>query len=527
MKSSRYITTALLIGFIVSGQFSLPVLALEDQFEVSATVIAADVTAPSIPTGLTATAISSSQINLAWTASTDDVAVTGYQVFRDSVFIATSSGTTYADTGLSPGTAYFYTVTAFDAAVNISNQSATATATTSAVTATDSGGGGGSVSYQNPFIFDLVVSPSLYGAIITFHTDHEARAKVVWGRSSDYEGGVLVSELYTTNHEVKISNLLPGTRYFFGIELVDAIGRRSVLVGQEFVTLSLPDNLPPANVSNFTAQPQAERIALSWRNPSDSDFSKVRIVRSDKFFPNDPFDGEVIYEGEGESFADSKVMAGRYYYYTAFTSDHRGNYSSGAVTSARILLPGQVLEPSILEDLPIIPAPDPAIQNLKLVDFDFYQDNQPISFIGETVPIDGGKNLIISLDYDKVPELLKTIVVTLYDPTDPEKQFSFLLRINNDKSAYVAQLASLKHSGKYAMKITILDYKNRGLKKLDGSLLAFAVSGDESDSPFLTLLTLFGKAEGLLILLIVVVLLLYHQRQNKRKERQSFTINNA
>ena len=41
-----------------------------------------DTAAPSIPTGLTATAISSSQINLSWTASTDNVAVTGYQVFR-------------------------------------------------------------------------------------------------------------------------------------------------------------------------------------------------------------------------------------------------------------------------------------------------------------------------------------------------------------------------------------------------------------------------------------------------------------
>src|SRR6185295_12791255 len=64
-----------------------------------------DTTAPSVPTGLSATAVSSSQINLAWTASTDAVGVTGYKVFRAGVQIATVNGaTTYQNTGLTPST---------------------------------------------------------------------------------------------------------------------------------------------------------------------------------------------------------------------------------------------------------------------------------------------------------------------------------------------------------------------------------------------------------------------------------------
>ncbi|OGE79154.1 MAG: hypothetical protein A2751_05960 [Candidatus Doudnabacteria bacterium RIFCSPHIGHO2_01_FULL_46_14] len=89
-----------------------------------------DTVSPSIPTNLSATAISTSQINLSWIASTDNVGVTGYKVFRDSVQIATITSTSYSDTGLTASTTYIYTVSAFDAAGNESSQSATATATT-------------------------------------------------------------------------------------------------------------------------------------------------------------------------------------------------------------------------------------------------------------------------------------------------------------------------------------------------------------------------------------------------------------
>ena len=94
------------------------------------TAVGPDTTAPSAPTGLTATPISSTQINLSWTASTDNVGVTGYQVFRDFVQIATTTTTNYSNTGLTPSTSYAYTVKAFDAAGNVSGSSATANATT-------------------------------------------------------------------------------------------------------------------------------------------------------------------------------------------------------------------------------------------------------------------------------------------------------------------------------------------------------------------------------------------------------------
>ena len=85
-----------------------------------------------MPAGLSAQAASSSQINLTWNASTDNVGVTGYRIFRGGTQIATTAGTSYSNTGLSASTAYSYTVAAYDAAGYVSAQSAAASATTPA-----------------------------------------------------------------------------------------------------------------------------------------------------------------------------------------------------------------------------------------------------------------------------------------------------------------------------------------------------------------------------------------------------------
>jgi chitodextrinase len=78
------------------------------------------------------TGTTSSTAALSWTASSDNVAVTGYDVYRGSTLAATVAGTTFTDTGLTPSTAYSYAVKAHDAAGNQSAASAAITATTAA-----------------------------------------------------------------------------------------------------------------------------------------------------------------------------------------------------------------------------------------------------------------------------------------------------------------------------------------------------------------------------------------------------------
>lgn len=96
-----------------------------------------DTQAPSAPTNLTAIATSSSQVNLSWNASTDNVGVTGYDVYRNGAIVGSSTSTSYSDTGLTASTTYSYTVKARDAAGNVSAVSNTASGTT------QSAGGGG------------------------------------------------------------------------------------------------------------------------------------------------------------------------------------------------------------------------------------------------------------------------------------------------------------------------------------------------------------------------------------------------
>ncbi|WP_199621212.1 CBM35 domain-containing protein [Paenibacillus alkalitolerans] len=86
--------------------------------------------APTAPANLSATAVSSSQIDLTWDASTDNGGVAGYKVYRDGVEVGSSTTTSYSDTGLAASTAYNYTVKAYDAEGNLSKASITATATT-------------------------------------------------------------------------------------------------------------------------------------------------------------------------------------------------------------------------------------------------------------------------------------------------------------------------------------------------------------------------------------------------------------
>ncbi|HET6771590.1 MAG TPA: DNRLRE domain-containing protein [Actinomycetota bacterium] len=90
-----------------------------------------DTTPPSNPTNLQATAVSSSRVDLTWTASTDNVGVVAYDIYRNASFL-TSVGavTTHSDTTVSPDTTYSYQVRARDSAGNPSGLSNTDTVTT-------------------------------------------------------------------------------------------------------------------------------------------------------------------------------------------------------------------------------------------------------------------------------------------------------------------------------------------------------------------------------------------------------------
>ncbi|RZJ53258.1 MAG: T9SS type A sorting domain-containing protein [Flavobacterium sp.] len=95
-----------------------------------------DTTPPSAPTSLAASGTTGTTTNLTWTASTDNVAVTGYDIYQGSTLKGSSTTTSYTVTGLTASTAYTFSVKAKDAAGNISSSSNTVNVTTTATSLT-------------------------------------------------------------------------------------------------------------------------------------------------------------------------------------------------------------------------------------------------------------------------------------------------------------------------------------------------------------------------------------------------------
>jgi len=115
-----------------------------------------DTTPPSAPTSLTVIHKTATEASFSWAPSTDNVAATGYRIFRNGIQVGTSAQTTYADRGLTANTTYSYTVSAYDAAGNSSTPSQPLSITTDAA---PSGGGGGTGGASYSTGFNLTENP--------------------------------------------------------------------------------------------------------------------------------------------------------------------------------------------------------------------------------------------------------------------------------------------------------------------------------------------------------------------------------
>ncbi len=107
-----------------------------------------DTQAPTAPTNLAASGVTSTTATLTWNASTDNVAVTGYNVYQNGILLGTTTGTSYSVTGLTAATTYSFYVTAYDAAGNVSAASSSVSITTPEVVITYCTSQGNNVYYE-------------------------------------------------------------------------------------------------------------------------------------------------------------------------------------------------------------------------------------------------------------------------------------------------------------------------------------------------------------------------------------------
>ncbi len=172
--------------------------------------VTADTTAPSTPQNLTASTYSSTQINLSWSASTDNVGVAGYNVFRNGAKVATTTSTGYNNTGLSANTTYTYTVSAYDAAGNTSPQSGTVSATTQATPLT-----------INSFSVSVKSATS---ATVTWTTNQASTGSVSFGTVSTNLSKIVADANPSTSHTVTLTGLSKNTKYFYQVSATGTSG---------------------------------------------------------------------------------------------------------------------------------------------------------------------------------------------------------------------------------------------------------------------------------------------------------------
>jgi hypothetical protein len=433
---------------------------------------------PTTPTLLTATPVTENQIDITWSASTDNFMVSGYVVSRDGIAIATTSLLGYSDTGLVASTTYSYAVQAFDPSFNYSSSSNTLATTTlqppppppvpeveiptvRQQTAT------------RVVMKDLQVNTGVSTTSLQLDTAYPARIEVRWGRSASYELGYVVSNVFSREHAILITDLEPGTTYEYEIVGFTPFGRETILKTGTFTTESLEIPTLPTNVSRFSAVTQGQDVALSWQIPTDANIAHVRIVRSHLGFPEYPQDGAIAYQGLRVTYTDVGILS-RYspVYYTAFVYDVHGNVSSGAIAIA-------YATPSVGEGgsgtgVPVLDPPrvtpeatstvvtDRVTVDMRLPDpADIRITQQSVEYTLEQAPItvDGTKQFVVSIPRTAVAGNLKTIIVTVLDPTNHRNSYSYLLRINKERSAYEAVVPALGVVGSSQIRVSIYDYE--------------------------------------------------------------------
>lgn len=447
-----------------------------------------DTATPTAPTLLTATPVSPTQIDLNWSTSTDNFAVQGYVVYRGTSSIATTSQTSFSDTGLAASTSYSYFVRAFDFVLNYSTSSNVLSTTTPDFPAPpppeegdiDTTGRIARIRAQ-----DVQVLPGVSTTTINLGTPRPTKISLRWGRTGSYEIGYVVNDTYSTDHSVFLTDLEPGTTYQYEIIGEFAFGLEQVVHSGQFTTFELAESNVPNNVLRFFAAANGDDVDLSWELPPDDDIASVRLVRSHLSFPEHPQDGAVAYQGLRTSFKDEGILA-QYspVYYTVFVFDSEGNVSSGAVllvyAEPRYTRTSETSTPSqVGTQLPGGEVPggvgiDPIETATSTIVFDrvtvemkipelsevfVEQYGRQFSFLDSDVTLDPETSFKLLIPADAVAGNLKTIVGTLLDPTDTRRQYAFLLRINKDRTAYEASIAPLGVLGRSALTVEIYDYE--------------------------------------------------------------------
>ncbi len=224
-------------------------------YEYRPTAIGPDTTSPSQPSGLAATAATTTSVSLSWTAASDNVGVAGYGLYRNGTLVATTATTSSTFAGLSCGTSYAFAIDAYDAA---GNRSPTVSLTVATSPCPDT-------------------TPPSAPLNLAFTGGGQTSVALGWVTSTDdvavagygiYRDGILVGTSVMST--ATVAGLTCGTSYAFAVDAYDAAGNRSPRASITASTTSCGNTQPPTvSVSGPAAGATVSGAVTLAANASD------------------------------------------------------------------------------------------------------------------------------------------------------------------------------------------------------------------------------------------------------------------
>lgn len=271
----------------------------------------ADMTAPSVPTSLIKGTVTASSVALSWAASTDNVGVVRYEIYRSGVLSGTSTTTSYTATGLAASTAYSFTVLAVDAAGNKSAQS-------TAVSATTASGNSATVFYRPNTSWTTVnIHYQPTGGSWTAVPGVAMDAACTGWRKKTISLGTATGLAAAFNNGSTWDSR-NGANYAIGTGTFK-VENSTVVAGDPCgaVDITAP-TVPTALVKGAVT---ASSIALSWTASTDA--SGIRLY---SVYRN----GVLVGTSTTASYTDTGLAASTTYSYTVIAEDNAGNRSTAS-----------------------------------------------------------------------------------------------------------------------------------------------------------------------------------------------------
>jgi cellulose 1,4-beta-cellobiosidase len=311
LVASAKVTSTTVMGLTSGTTYSFTVRARDAAGNVSAsssalstlTGCACDTMPPTVPTGLAYTSLNSTDVALFWTASTDNVGVTGYEILDGGVVVGSSKTIQFDVAGLLPGTSHTFTVRAFDAMGLRSSPSTPVTVTTALVPPGPdflrwtASGGTVELCWDPPGV-DAMSRFNLYYGSFNLGT---------------FDGSC-----------VALIGFKPGTPYTFTVKTVDELGNTSAPSNAVTVLLNVPVDTTPPTAPGFLVGTvlSSTSVRLAWSASTDAVGVVIYQIYSS---------GALIQTVAASTSATiTGLTTGKAYTFTVKAVDAAGNVSSAS-----------------------------------------------------------------------------------------------------------------------------------------------------------------------------------------------------